>query len=134
MAPAPISRKRFVSWLIVFTIGMLAWASPNRLIWSLGLGVCTFGNLILMTPQERSRPVTKGELWWIFGGLLMFAVILGGLIVSKRWLPRDFNTPALDIIRPIIGLVLWILGVWVVYRRNRISQAAGRKAPQAPGP
>jgi len=39
----------------------------------IGLGMLAFGNLILMAPHERSRPLPIREVLWIFVGLFVFA-------------------------------------------------------------
>jgi hypothetical protein len=118
MRPLPISKKQFVSWLVVFTIGMAVWTSP--IFWSIGVVIIAFGNLTLMTPQERSRPVPGGELLWMFGGLLVLAALM---FAAKRWVPDDFGARVARVIQhPAVAAVLWALVVWLTYRRYRATK------------
>jgi hypothetical protein len=120
MSMTPITKKQFIGWFIVFTIGMALWASPSELLGGIGLGIMAIGNVILMAPRERSRPLPAREVLWIFGSLLVFAVLA---FVSNRWLPDDFGAPVARAVRhPALVAILWALVAWFTYRRYRISK------------
>jgi hypothetical protein len=116
MKPTAITKKQFVGWLIVFTLGMALWASPGQLFLGLGVGLVSFANLSLMTPDERSRPMRLMECWWALAALLVCAVLL---FASKRWLPENFGAPFARVVRhPAFVGIVWALVVWLTYRRQ----------------
>ena len=120
MKPTPIAKKQFINWLVVFTIGMALWATPGESLWGIALGFMTVGNLILMSSQERSRPLPRRDVFWTFVGIIVFA---GLMFASKRWLPNDFGAPVAQVIRhPAFVAPLWALMVWHTYRRYKISK------------
>lgn len=120
MKQSLISKKQFVSWLVVFTIGMAVWV-----MWGgtsgLALLALVASNLILMGAGERSRAIPAREMLLIFASLIVF---IGLGIASKRWLPSDFGEPAARALQhPALVVPLWALAVWLVYRRYRLSKS-----------
>ena len=119
MSQTPITKRLFIKWFIVFTIGMVLWASPVDLLWV--IVIVTFANLLLMPRQERSRPLTPRDILWIFGSVFSIAVLI---FASKRWLPDDFGEPVVRIIRhPALVVVLWTTSVFLTYRRYKITRS-----------
>jgi len=115
MTPTPITKKQFIGWLIVFTFGMALWAFLADGLWGIGMAIVAFSNFILLTPHERSRRLPGREVLWLFGSLIVLAVLM---FASKRWLPDDFGAPVARAIRhPAVVAVLWSLLVWLTYRR-----------------
>lgn len=105
---------------------MTLWAWPSELLWPVGVAVLGFSNFVLMTPHERSRSVPAREVLWIFGGLLVFVLLM---VASKWWLPHDFGVSLVRVIRhPVLVAILWALVSWLTYRRYRTSAIGEHKA------
>jgi hypothetical protein len=118
MRPTPITRKQFICWFIVFTIGVAFWASP---LWGVASLILVFGNLILLSPQERSRPVPAREVLWTFAGVAVLAILM---VASKRWLPADFGAPLARVLQhPALVAILWAFVSWLTWRRVNRTDA-----------
>jgi len=90
---------------------------PGDALWGIGLGMLAFGNLILMAPHERSRPLPSGKCYGSSSVCFVFAALM---VASKRWLPDDFGAPVARFIRhPVLVGTLWAFTVWFIYRRYR---------------
>ena len=117
MKTPPITKKQFIGWSVVFTIGMAFWLSS--IFWRIGLLIITFGNLLLISRDERRRSVPAREMIWIFAGLALL-VVAG--VASKHWLPEDSGASVKRIFHhPAFVISFWIFGVWLNYRRYQIT-------------
>jgi hypothetical protein len=117
MALRPLTKKQFIGWLIVFTIGMTLWVSLPDSLWTIAIGIVTLGNLILITSNDRSLSLRTSEVLYICGGVLVFGALI---FASKRWLSDDFGIPLAKAIRhPVSVAILWALAVCLIYRRTQ---------------
>jgi len=64
----------------------------------------------------RFKKVTKSDLWWSFGGLLLVLLISGALMKLMVLLLGEFDhTPAFMAFEPLSTGRYWLLAVWLPY-------------------
>jgi hypothetical protein len=119
-----VSKTRFVADMAVFTIGIGLWLSHWGFLTDLAPVLWWLGNLSSMTPSERARPLRRTETLWI---LFILAAIVGLGFAEHYWIP-DWSSALFDRIihHPALILPLWLLGIWLSWRRwNRSRQKSG---------
>ena len=117
MAPKSITKRRFIGWFVVFTVGMAGWTLPGDLGLCIGIGMLAISNMILLSQRTHSRPLSAREMLWVLA-LLVGIVLL--MSAAWRWLPNDLGAPFVKAIRhPASVAVLWMVGTWLTYRRCR---------------
>jgi len=120
MTSGPISTKKFVAWLIVFSLGAFLWGWPRGIPTFSGM-LMGLSSFIIMPAEERTRPIAFRELIWpaIF---IVLLVLLG--VTSKLWFPENLRPPIERVVRhPAFVAPLWALAVWNVYRRYKASRS-----------
>ena len=92
---------------ILATLGIIGWAASvpgsNALLFIAGL--------LLVSYEELTRPVPRGERWWT---LLLVGVLLAGLLLAPflRW-----PSPPGKIVRIALAVLGWLFCMGAIYRR-----------------
>lgn len=76
---------------------------------------CTFSKATLRD-RLRFKKVTKSDVWWSVGGLLLVLLISGALMKLMVLLIGEFDhTPAFMAFEPLSEGRYWLLAVWLPY-------------------
>ena len=120
MKPLAITRKQFITWLVVTAGAFTLFMFGDDGLASIAMGVLAFTQFIIMTPAERSRPLARRDLLQITVVLL---ACIGISLAIGRWIPKDYGEAATRFMRhPAFVIPIWALCAWLVYRRWRLSQ------------
>lgn len=111
----PITTKQFVGWLIITGIGVAMWILlPESLFGLVGV-VIGFSGFILMSPAELHQPLGLKQSVQALGFLLVSVLVFFAL---RRWVGDDGGREVLRFMRqPGFILPVWIVGIWLTYRR-----------------
>jgi hypothetical protein len=129
MQERPIPRSKFVTWFILFALGMILWALPFSILWNVGVFIVVFSGLLLASQKELARPVTKRNVSLICGALFAMGVLI---VVSRRLPTIDAEESIVGFLHspPVVG-IFWVTTILLNYRRYELTQRTEKDASKA---
>jgi len=119
----PLTTKQFIWLLIGSGLSVTLWLAVHNGFRNLAHLPLCLSYLISMSPEERRRPLGRGETLAV---ILALVIIIGGGIALNMWFPSRFpKEPPRFLVNPTVILPLWLLFVWLVYRGWRLGKRQG---------
>lgn len=118
----PMTTKQFIWFLIGSGLSVTFWL--HSIYGGLAATPLLLSNLISMSPEDRRAPIGK---WGALGLISGLAIIVGLVIASPRWIPKD---PPKFLVHPAVVLPLWLVLVWFAYRSWRSGKRHGETMAQ----
>lgn len=128
MTHKPITTKQFIAWAVLITVVFVLYVATEGKIPFLSLLPMAF--FVIMPPETSKQPVTLRQVLLVLGGVAAMAALIWWFVThptpgSDAWsrsLSHAFS-------HPIVAVPLWLLCLYLGYRRWRAKPPLKEAAP-----
>lgn len=129
----PITTKQFIAWSVLITLAFALLVINQGSFSFLFIFPVQIANFVMMPSDDHKRPLTRRQTLQVVGVLLAIFAVIGWL--STHSTPeRDawYRSLGHAFRHPIVAVPLWLLFLYLGYRRWRVQPPLKEAAPHDP--